>query len=162
MKQSLILLLVLFTLNKINAQEIEATTTGGKKIVLNIDNYTWRYANSQDGQKPCYTNHYATVYLHNNTKHDIYFYYSNITADGGTNIQYVMVKAGEHKPVEYLSTRTGKYEIKTNEYQWTVCNELYQNINKYGYYYYLKDIKGFDSGKFILEDCENKDIKIYD
>ena len=77
--KNLLLILILFCATKnINAQ-ISATTTAGKKVILNLDNKTWDWANPQDNQKPCYTNHRANIYIHNNTNKDIYLYYSNMT-----------------------------------------------------------------------------------
>lgn len=158
--KNLLLILILFCATKnINAQ-ISATTTAGKKVILNLDNKTWDWANPQDNQKPCYTNHRANIYIHNNTNKDIYLYYSNMTYDMGGNVQYIKLKAGAHRLIEDLYTRSGNTWQNINDYKWVVSYELFENVTETGFH--ISKIKGFDSGNFKLEDCETKDIKIYD
>jgi hypothetical protein len=166
MKQTLLLLLVAFTLNNINAQEIEATTAGGKKVMLNLDNYSWRYSNSQDGQKSCYTFHTGNVNFVNKTTQDVYLYYSE--SGVSQQIKYIKIQKGDNETVESLTTkRISPYDGNTTQtiqykYGWVASYELYSNLNQYYVADKLEKIKGFASGEFTLEDCDTKAIKIQD
>jgi hypothetical protein len=164
MKQSLILLLVLFTLNKINAQEIEATTAGGKKVMLNLDNYSWRYVNQQDGQKPCYTNYTADVLIKNKTNHDVYFHYAFTNKSTNKNFGGGVIKipANSEKPIERLFTKfwTNTRDSYINTYEWKVSYEQFNIYNSTWSEYSLNEVKGFDNGTFILYECEVKTIEI--
>lgn len=156
--KTLFILVLFFITNTIDAQ-ISATTSAGKKVILNLDNKTWDWANPQDNQKPCYTNHMANLYIENKTKQDIYFYYFK-------NHNYyeveaiIKIVAGDKKQVSNIYTK-GAYangQEYVNDYQWKVSYELYDELKEYTPKY--DKIKGFDSGTFTLFDCETKDIVI--
>jgi hypothetical protein len=159
------LILLLFTISflKINAQEVEATTTAGTKIMINLNNYTWRYANTADAQKPCYTYHTADVKFINKTTRDVYIYYSIIAYKG--NIKSTKIQHGDSVIVESLETK-GNYYGSGNEvqykYGWVASYEYYSNLNIDYNFDQLKEIKGFNSNEFTLEDCVPKVINIKD
>ncbi len=165
MKHTFILLLIAFSINT-NAQEIEATTAGGKKIMINIDNYTWRFANPQDGQKPCFTNYTADVLIKNKTNHDIYFHY--VYTNRSTNKNFgggvVKIQADSNRTIEGLYTKqwTNSKDSYINNFEWKASYEQYEIYNATWYEYSLNSVKGFDSGTFILNECENRTIEIYD
>lgn len=162
MKQKLLILILICAIKNINAQ-ISATTTAGKKVILNLDNKTWDWANPQDNEKPCYTYHRGNIYLHNNTTKDIYFYYSNMTLYVGGKVQFVKVKAGEHRLIEDLVTREFyRQQYTIYDYKWVASYELYEDLSLFSKHDNLEKITGFDNGTFTIEDCETKDIKIYD
>ncbi len=158
MKTTIVTILFSVLFINTNAQEIQATTSAGKKVILNVDDKSWRWANESDGEKLCITNHTGNVLIHNNTKQDIYLYYS--AYPNSYDYEYVKVKAGAHREIENLYTkRIQQYSDEIFTYKWTVAYELYDNKNGYQK---LNKIQGFDSGTFILNDCETKDVKIYD
>lgn len=154
MKTIILIILSSIYYTNVNAQEIQATTSAGKKVILNVKDNTWKWANPQDGEKPCITNYTANIYIHNNTKQDIYFYYSNTFY---RKIEFLKIKAGEHRLVEDLYTKQGQWKNILN-YNWKVSYELYE-IRDFAD---IKSFQGFDSGTFILNECETRDIKIYD
>ena len=167
MKQIFLILLIAVTINKINAQEIEAVTAGGKKVMLNIDNMTWRYSNPQDGQKPCYTNYTADVLIKNKTNHDIYFHYvyTNQSTNKSINGDVIKIQANSERQIERLYTKYGLVNGKSlfiNNYSWRASYEQFNIYNSTWYDYSLNEVKGFDSGTFILNECETKIIEIYD
>lgn len=160
MKKLFFLLLFAISFLKINAQKIEATTTAGKKVILNLDNKTWDYANPEDGQKSCYTNHKGSVHFFNKSTQSVYVYYGKANVDG---IEYVKINSGDSALVDNIYTGNPKKSI---DYKWTVSYEFYKDINKYrGYsnaYNKVGDIKGFNAGGFTLDDCETEIVYIKD
>ncbi len=150
----------------INAQEIEGTTSGGKKIMLNIDNMTWRYVNKEDGQKPCYTNATADLIIKNHTNHDIYFHYVYSKNTASEFYYYygdvVKVQANADRKIDRVHTRKlyTPGDTKVYDFAWTVSYESYQI--KWNGDYTLKGVKGFDNGTFIVYDCETEIIDIND
>ncbi|MDB5226578.1 MAG: hypothetical protein JWN78_771 [Bacteroidota bacterium] len=142
------------------AQEIFATTSAGKKVILNINNYTWRYANSEDSQDPCKTTRTASVLIQNNTSQDIYFYcFGDYT--GGT-LTHTKIKAHTPKQIDRLYTVWGqRYDLMNCQYKWKASYELYDDTKFNEYPQSSFDgLTGFESGNFILNDCETKTITI--
>lgn len=154
MKQKLLILILICATKNINAQ-ISATTTAGKKVILNLDNKTWDWANPQDGQSPCYTNHTASTLVHNKTNKDIYFYYRR---EAGLDVRYYFTKiqADSTKLIKDLFT-VDNLNYKCT-YQWKVSYELYEDLKNIK----LTGISGFDSGELFLIDCETREITIED
>ncbi len=158
MKKLLLLSLFAIAFLKINAQEVEATTTAGKKLMINLNNYTWRYAKPTDAQNPCYTNHTGTVNFHNQSSQDVYLYYKSGTFG---NIEYVKINSGDSAILE-LRTGLGSSSGKAINHKWTAAYEFYNKINQTPGYKEIKEIKGFNAGNFMLSDCEPKEINIKD
>lgn len=113
---------------------------------------TWRWANPEDAEKPCITNNTASITIHNLTGKEIYFYYGRGVFYN--EIEYVKVIPGGHRTIDII-TRT-KFELW--KYKWIVSYELYTKFDRFTY---IDNLYGFDSGTFILTNCEEKDIKIY-
>lgn len=164
MKKPLFFCFFAISFLRINAQDVEATTASGKKIMINIDNYTWRYANSEDGQKSCFTFHTGDVNFINKTTKDVYLYYSKAKERG--KIKYIKIQPGESEPVKSLQTNikslNNSNEMVQFKYGWVASYELYSNLNQYHVTDELGKLKGFNSGEFTLDDCEIKEINIKD
>ncbi|MBK9792199.1 MAG: hypothetical protein IPP60_03660 [Sphingobacteriales bacterium] len=134
-------------MQKVDAQ-IMATTSAGKKVVLNLDG-TWKYANADDAESTCQKNKTGNLTIKNNTSNDIYFYYS---ATG--NVSNTKIKAGASKTISNLKSTTS-YGSKLS-YDWLVSYELY-SINTASRVMYLE---GFERGEIGIESCETQEIDI--
>lgn len=134
-----------------------------KKVLLNLDNKTWDWANSQDNEKPCYTYHTADVNFVNKTTQDVYLYYMRTGVKG--QIKYIKIQAGQDRKLESLTTKKKNIYDSENmlqiKYDWVVSYELYSNLNNYDSNK-IELLKWFESGNFTIEDCETKTIKIQD
>lgn len=137
--------------------QISATTSSGKKVMLNL-NGTWKYTNAEDREPPCVQKHLGKVKITNNTDNDIYFYFSSDFNYLYNNIQYYKIKAMSNRIIEDLYTVRGTPgAIKINNYKWKTSYELFQGINNSTY---LSEIAGFEYGNYVLNDCEIKEIII--
>src|SRR4051812_22349001 len=86
---------LLSTLSTVAFGQIQAATSAGKKVILNMDK-TWDWADPKDADdRPCNTNHTGTIVIHNKTSHDIYFYYTS--HPNSLNVAYITVKSGKSK-----------------------------------------------------------------
>lgn len=138
--------------NNASAQ-IFATTSAGRKVILNVDNHTWKYVGDadQNTEKPCLVNYTGSVTFKNNTSHDIYIYYAY---DLAANTQRIKVKANDKKPINDLMQYASGYGSNTLQYVWKASLELYEGEHP------LWEIQGTEDGNFTIEACKNKDIDI--
>lgn len=118
----------------VNAQEIPATTNNGKKVILNQDDFTWRYVNSNETDKPCQTNKTGGIKIVNKTSHDLYFCYCTYISDVND------LKVG-NSFAAYI-------------YNWKVTYDM-PNVKTS-----FSSIFGFQNGNFNVDVCSSKIIEI--
>lgn len=150
MKKLFILNFILLSFCKLYSQEIPATTNNGKKVLLNIDDKTWRYVNQNESDKPCQLSKTGNLSVINNTNHDIYFCYGMW--------DYFETKTIK---VKSNSTYTIKDIIAKNtqdlyNYKWKVTYELPDGKVTLG------SIASFQNGNFFIDICSTKEIEIND
>ena len=137
---------------KVNAQEIPATTNNGKKVILNIDDFTWRYANSNETDKPCQMNKTGGIKIANKTNQDIYFCYCTYISDIN-DLKTIVVKANTTKIVNDLKAGNS---FAAYIYNWKVTYEMPNRKTS------LSGISGFQNGNFNVDICGSKIIEIED
>ncbi len=90
MKKPFFLILMFIFLHQIYSQEIPAVTNNGKKVILNVQNKTWKYVNQNETDEACQQTKSGSLKILNNTNQDIYFFYGTSTYLRAKN---VIVKA---------------------------------------------------------------------
>ena len=152
MKHILTLTLLLTVLY--SQAQIFATTSAGKKVILNTDG-TWKYADGGQEEKPCSKNHTGNITVKNATGGDIYFYYS--TNEYGKT-EFVKVKANASKTIYDLYVGITNWQGQVTEahnYKWRVTPELVENASTLSY------IKGaIETGSFMVNECESKEVSV--
>jgi|JI6StandDraft_1071083.scaffolds.fasta_scaffold63161_2 hypothetical protein len=136
----------------INAQEIPATTNNGKKVILNQDDFTWRYVNSNETDKPCQTNKTGGIKIVNKTSHDLYFCYCTYISDVN-DLKTIVIKANTTKIVNDLKVGNS---FAAYIYNWKVTYEM-PNVKTS-----FSGISGFQNGNFNVDVCSSKIIEIED
>ena len=132
-----------------------ATTTGGRKVVLNKDG-TWKYVdnnvngNKGDNDSECEKYHRGNVTINNNHDYDVYFYYSENSSASPVN--FVKVKSKSSKTLRDVCSSD-----YCGTYVWAAFTEEVQ-INSFN----LGNISsGFVAkGDLIVSKCGNKEIDI--
>lgn len=148
MKQSLLILLIAFAISNVNAQEIPATTNNGKKVILNVQDKTWKYVNQNETDEVCQQTKSGSLKILNNTNQDIYFFYGTSTYLRAKN---VIVKANSSY---IISDIKAKDKQDYYNYKWKVAYELpASNIA-------FSDIVGFQNGNFYIDVCSTKELEI--
>jgi hypothetical protein len=148
-----ILTILLMALFYNTSGQIFATTSAGKKVILNVDDNTWKYVGDADNssEKPCLVNYTGSITFKNNTSHDIYIYY---VYDLAANTQRIKVKANDKKMINDLMQYASGVGSNTLQYVWKASLELYEGEHP------LWEIQGTEDGNFTIEACKNKDISI--
>jgi hypothetical protein len=152
--KSIILLLLMNSLCQFSFSQIRATTSSGKKVILNMDG-TWKYAdNTAIQQKPCAENHTGNLTVKNNTDNDIYFYYSN-SGEYSTSTQFVKIKSKSTKSINNLPLSYESYGSPIKyDYVWKATNETQRNGEA------IQRMEGIENGKFTLVECDETEIEI--
>ena len=136
----------------VNAQEIPATTNNGKKVILNLDDFTWRYVNSNETDKPCQTNKTGGIKIVNKTNHDLYFCYCTYISDVN-DLKVIVIKANTIKIVNDLKVGNS---FAAYIYNWKVTYEMPNGKTSFS------GISGFQNGNFNIDVCSSKIIEIED
>lgn len=149
--KKLIVLIISVTFSMSSHSQITATTSSGKKVILNMDG-TWKYAdNTKIDQKPCAEFHTGNLTVKNNTDKDIYFYYNF----NGLSPKFVKVKAKSSKSVNALASfQETMYGKELYNYSWKATLELQRNGAT------MQEIEGIESGDFVINDCEATEIEV--
>ncbi len=136
-----------------NAQ-ISATTSSGRKVMLNTDG-TWKYADGSQEEKPCNKNHTGNISIKNATGNDIYFYYT-YSIDG--KAAFVKIKANSTKAINDLIIGNWGWDGKiteTHNYKWKALLELVETT------YSFDSIKGaIETGSFMVDECGLKEVSV--
>jgi len=136
----------------VNAQEIPATTNNGKKVILNLDDFTWRYVNTNETEKPCQTNKTGGIKIINKTSHDLYFCYCTYISDIN-DLKIIIVKANRTKIVNDLTVGNS---FSAYIYNWKVTYEIPNGKTPFF------GISAFQNGSFNVDVCSSKIIEIED
>lgn len=151
----LLVAILAFIAVQISAQ-IAATTSAGKKVLLNADG-TWKYADAGQDEKPCHKNHTGNLSIKNVTNNDLYFYYAKSDYE---KAEYVKVKANAAKTISDLYVGNFDWQGKlsfAHNYKWKALLELVETNYTFNY------IKGaVETGSFMVEECGLKEIVIGD
>lgn len=152
--KSLIVLIIAIAFSISGYSQITATTSSGKKVILNSDG-TWKYAdNTKIDQKPCADFHTGNVTVKNNTDKDIFFYY-HYQGIFGRSPNFVKVKAKSSKTISALTSEQntifGKEQFR---YAWKATLESQRNDIS------IKDMEGIESGIFVITDCESTELEV--
>lgn len=145
MKRIIPIILLSLSCYVANAQ-IFATTSAGKKVLLNTDG-TWKYAEATDAESPCTKNKTGNLTVKNSTASDIYFYY-NVHGN-----QYVKVKAGVSKTISNIVC-CPSYSDNSTPYSWVATLEIDMNNS------HISSIQGIERGNFSITPCQTEEIEI--
>ncbi|GEM_PF-1866700 len=145
MKGTILFLLMSVSVISVSAQ-IFATTSSGKKVILNMDG-TWKYADDSDSEKPCLRNHTGNLTVTNNTDIDIYFYYST------TGLFNVLVKAGTSKTISNIKCCPVNRDEQM-QYYWVASLELVDNPIG------IHRVEGIERGTFSITECKTEELEI--
>lgn len=137
----------------VNSQEIPATTNNGKKVILNQDDFTWRYVNSNETDKPCQTNKTGGIKIVNKTSHDLYFCYCTAYVSSVSDLNTIVVKANTTKIINDLQVGNS---FAAYIYNWKVTYEIPDGKTSFS------GISGFQKGNFNVVACSSKIIEIED
>lgn len=134
----------------VNAQEIPAVTNNGRKVILNKENFTWRYMNPEESDSPCQTNKTGSLKIVNNTNYDIYFFYCTYI-NSPDDLKTVTVKKNSTKTIKDILVGNS---FAAYAYNWKVTYEMPFKINTFS------GISGFQNGIFNVDVCGLKEIII--
>ena len=120
------LLILIITFSSSSYSQITATTSSGKRVILNLDG-TWKYAdNTKIDQKPCAEFRTGNLTVKNNTDKDIYFYY-HFQGKHGLSPSFIKIKAKSSKTINNLKTGQGTSEWEQFRYAWKATIESQVN-----------------------------------
>lgn len=148
-----IILLLLFVYGNISVfSQINATTSTGKKVILNEDG-TWKYKDGSSmikEDKGCQESRSGNISVQNNSSKDIYFYYATDTRSL-KGVKYSKIKGNSSKTLKYIPLHGDN-----GRYHWKAVTELADNQTT------LQDLEGIGSGTFNIVICETNEVEIDD
>jgi len=147
MKQILTLLLLLAAI--FSDAQIPATTSNGRKVMLNTDG-TWQYVTSSENYPTsnCEKQHIGNVTVINHNQSDLYFYYYRPMNE----VFVVRVKGSASKTINDVCSADW-----CGEHKWVALYEQLDNPNS------IESAKNvIANGKFYVEKCGNKQVEIDD
>lgn len=148
-KMKALLVSILLCLFSVSSQsQITATTSAGKKVILNM-NGTWKYADGESLQeKPCQKNHTGNLTVKNNTDTVIYFYYTP-SGTYSSEKEFVKIRPKSSKTINDLESSD-----QNIDYNWTATYELQlTNIP-------WNRISGIGKGMFVIIACEVAELEV--
>lgn len=151
--KKIIALAILSSSYLLGFSQITATTSSGKKVILNMDG-TWKYAdNTIVNQKPCAENKTGNLTIKNNTDNDIYFYYSS--SEYSTSNSFIKIKSKSSKAINNLPVVDKNWNAEAKiSYAWKATLEL-QGTSRT-----IHSMEGVESGQFILLECDVLDLEV--